>query len=108
MAIVENSATKLVLKSGSTTLSLDGTTEQMTLESKVLFWKRAPAHAAFRDVADVKIEEVHDPASGAEIYNTMVLLKTGKGGWALTADSKKQAEAEVATIRKFIGMPAGK
>jgi len=108
MAIVENTGKKLVLKSGSTTLSLDGAAEQMTLESKVLFWKRAPAHAAFKDVAEVKIEEVHDPASGAEIYNTMVLLKTGKGGWALTADTKKQAEAEIAAIRKFIGMPASK
>ena len=108
MAIVENTPNKLVLKSGSTTLSFDGASEQMTLESKVLFWKRAPAHAAFKDVAEVKLEEIHDPASGAEIYNTMVLLKSGKGGWALTADSKKQAEAEIAAVRKFIGMPAGR
>ena len=107
MAIVENTAKKLVLKSGSTTLSLDGTAEQMTLESKVLFWKRAPVHAAFKDVADVKIEQNHDPASGAEIYGTMLMLKSG-GAWAVSAESKKQAEADAAAIRKLIGMPAGK
>ena len=107
MAIVENTAKKLVLKSGSTTLSLDGAAEQITLESKVLFWKRAPAHAAFKDVADVKIEQNHDGASGADIYGTMVVMKSG-GAWAVPADDRKQAETQVAAIRKFIGMPAGK
>ena len=106
MAIVENTAQKLVLKSGSTTLSLDGAAEQITLESKVLFWKRAPAHAAFQDIAEVKIEEGHDGASGADLYGTMVVMKSGKA-WALPADNKKQAEAEIAAVRKFVGMPAG-
>ncbi len=107
MAIVENTAQKLMLRSGSTTLTLDNAAEQMTLESKVLFWKRAPTHAAFKDVADVKIEQNHDPASGADIYGTMVVMKSG-GAWAVPADTRQQAEAEVAAIRKFIGMPTGK
>jgi hypothetical protein len=105
MAIVEHTAQKLVLRSGSTTLSLDGAAKQITLQSKVLFWQRAPAHAAFNEVADVKLEEVHDGASGAEIYNAMVVLKTGKG-WAVTADTKTQAEEEIAALRKFIGLGA--
>jgi hypothetical protein len=107
MAIVENTAKKLVLKSGSTTLSLDGGAEQITLESKVLFWKRAPAHATFKDVAEVKIEQNHDGASGADIYGTMLVMKSG-GAWSVPADDRKQADAQVAAIRKFIGMPAGK
>ena len=106
MAIVENTAKKLVLKSGSTTLSLDGAAEQITLESKVLFWKRAPAHAAFKDVAEVKIEQNHDGASGADIYGTMLVMKSG-GAWSVPTDDRKQADAQVAAIRKFIGMPAG-
>jgi len=103
MTIVENTAQKLVLRSGSTTLTLDGAAKQATLQSKILFWQRAPAHAAFTDISDVKLEEIHDGMSGAEIYNTMVLLKAGKG-WALTADNKKQAETEMAAIRNFIGL----
>jgi len=105
MAIVENTAQKLVLRSGSTTLTLDNAAKQMTLQSKVLFWQRAPAHLAFKDVADVKLEQNHDPASGAELYGTMVMLTSGNA-WALSADTKKQAEAEIAAIRKFIGLPA--
>ena len=104
MAIVENSPQKLVLRSGSTTLTFDNTAKQMTLESKVLFWKRAPAHAAFQDIAEVKIEEGHDGASGADLYGTMVVMKTGNA-WAVPADNKKQAEAEIAAVRKFVGMP---
>ena len=106
MAIVENTAKKPVLKSGSTTLSLDGAAEQITLESKVLFWKRAPAHAAFKDVAEVKIEQNHDGASGADIYGTMLVMKSGSA-WSVPADDRKQTDAQVAAIRKFIGMPAG-
>ena len=106
MSIVENTAQKLVLRSGSTTLSLDGAAEQITLQSKVLFWKRAPVNAAFKDVADVKIEELHDGASGADIYNMMLVMKAGNA-WAVPADTRKQAEAEIAAVRKFIGMPAG-
>ena len=107
MAIVENSAKKLVLKSGSTTLSFDDDAKQITLESKILFWKRAPAHAAFKDVADVKIEQNHDGASGADIYGTLVVMNSGSA-WAVPTDTRKQAEAEVAAIRKFVGMPPGK
>ena len=105
MAIVENTAQKLVFRSGSTTLTLDNAAKQLTLQSKVLFWNRAPAHAGFKDVADVKLEQNHDPASGAELYGTMVVLTSGNA-WALSADTKKQAEAEITAIRKFIGLPA--
>ena len=107
MAIVENTPQKLVLRSGSTTLTFDNTAKQMTLESKVLFWKRAPAHAAFKDIAEVKIEEGHDGASGADIYGTLVVMNSGSA-WAVPTDTRKQAEAEVAAIRKFVGMPPGK
>jgi hypothetical protein len=102
MAIVENTAQKLVLRSGSTTLTLDGDAKQITLQSKLLFWQRAPAHAAFRDVADIKLDEGHDGASGADLYGTMIVLASGKA-WALSANSKQEAEADGAAIRKFIG-----
>jgi hypothetical protein len=102
MAIVENTPQKLVLRSGSTTLTLDSAAKQVTLQSKVLFWQRAPAHAAFKDIADVKLDEGHDGASGAELYGTMLVLTSGKA-WALSADTKREAEADGAAIRKFIG-----
>ena len=103
MTIVENTAQKLVPRSGSTTLTLDGAARQATLQSKVLFWQRAPAHAAFTDIAEVKLDEGHDGASGAELYSTMLVMNSGKA-WALPAETKKDAEADGAAIRRFIGL----
>jgi hypothetical protein len=103
MPIVESTAKRLVLKSGSTTLSLDKDTGKMTLQQKILFWKPKPAEAALSDVTEIKIEKVVDRASGAEIYHSTLVTKGG-AGWFFPANDQKDAEANAAKLRDFIGL----
>jgi len=103
MPIVESTAKRLVLQSGSTTLTLDKDAGKMALQQKILFWKPKPAEAALADVADIKLETVVDPASGAELHHTMLVMKGGQG-WSLRARDKKEADANIAKLRDFIGV----
>ena len=103
MTIVESTAKRLVLQSGSTTLTLDKGAGKMALQHKALFWKPKPAEAALSDIADVKLETVVDRASGVELYHTALVTKTG-AGWFLPASDKAEAEANAAKLRNFIGL----
>ncbi len=78
MAIVENTAKKLVLQSGSTTLIARQRrrTDDAAKQSAVLEARSSSARRS-RMSRDVKIEQNHDPASGADIYGTMVVMKSG-------------------------------
>lgn len=42
MATIENTPQRLVLRSGSTTLTLDGEMGKVSMQRKMLFWNRAP------------------------------------------------------------------
>ena len=57
------------------------------------------------DVGEIGIETLTDPMSHAEVYNTMVKLRSG-AGWVLGAGGKTDAEATASTIRDFIGLKA--
>ena len=104
MAIVENSSKRLVLKSGSTTLTLDKDTRKITLERKVLLWRAKPTEAALADVVEVTVDTAVDRASGVEVCHTMVVFRGGQG-WALVAVDKKEAQANAAKLREFLGLP---
>ena len=106
MAIVENTARKLVFQSGSTTLSFDKDANKAALHRKILFWKPAPTEAALKDVTDIGLDVGVDRASGIEICNTMVVFGSGKA-WALPAEDKKEAQANADLMRKFLGLKAG-
>jgi hypothetical protein len=103
MSIVESSPKRLVLQSGSTTLSLDRESGEMTLQQKILFWKPKPAKAKIADVTEVKLDTVVDRASGAELHHTMMVMK-GDQGWAFPARDKAEAEANSAKLRQFVGL----
>lgn len=103
MAIVESTAKRLVLKSGSTVLSLDKDTGKMMLQQKILFWKPKPAEAELADVSEIKIDKVVDRASGAEMYHTMLVTKNGSA-WSFRSDSMQEAEANSAKLREFLGL----
>ena len=105
MAIVENTAKKLVFQSGSTTLSLDKDANKVALQRKVLFWKPAPSEAPLKDVTDIGLDVGVDRASGIEICNTMVVFSGGQA-WALPAENKKEAQANADAMRKFLGLKA--
>jgi hypothetical protein len=50
MPIAESSALRLVLKSGSTTLTLDKAAGTASLRRKMLFWERKPVEVPFSEI----------------------------------------------------------
>jgi hypothetical protein len=102
MAILESTPRRLVLKSGSTTLTLDKDAGTVKLQRKMLIWALKPLEHQLADITDITIDAGVDRASGVEVCNTMVVLRSGEG-WAMPAADKKDAEASAAAIRAFVG-----
>jgi hypothetical protein len=102
--IVENTPQRLVLKSGSTAVTLDKAASTATLQRKVMFVSLKPTTVPLADISDVALDTVTDPMSHAEIDHAMLKLRSG-GGWVLAANDRKSALAAVAAIRGFLGMP---
>ena len=103
MPIVENSADRLALRSGSTTLVLDKTANTASLQRKMLFWNLKPLEAPLADVIEVKLDVAVDRASGVDVCHTMLVMRSG-AAWALAASDKKDAEASTAQVRGFLGL----
>jgi hypothetical protein len=103
MAIVESTPQRLVLRSGSTTLTLDKSAGTATLRRKLLFWALKPLELPLSEVAEVAVDAGVDRASGIEVCNTMLVSRAG-AAWALPAADKKDAEATAATMREFLGL----
>jgi hypothetical protein len=105
MAIIESTPRRLVLKSGSTTLTLDKDVGTVKLQRKMLMFALKPVEHPLTDIADVTIDAGVDRASGVEVCNTMVIMRSGEG-WAMPAADKKDAEASAAAIRTFVSPAA--
>jgi hypothetical protein len=105
MPIVESTPQRLVLKSGSTTLTLDKAADRATLQRKLLLWNLKPAAAPLSDVTGITVDTAVDRASGVEICHTMLIMH-GAEGWAFPAADKKDAEANAAAIRDFLAIAA--
>jgi hypothetical protein len=103
MPVSENAPRRLVLKSGSTTLTLDKDAGKATLQRKFLIWKLKPAEAPLSEVDHVSIDLAVDRASGVEVCHTMLIMRTGKG-WAFPAANREDAETKATTIRAFLGL----
>lgn len=103
MTIAENSSKKLVLKSGSTVLTLDKDTGKGVMTRKMMFVSLKPIEMALSDIASVAVDGGVDRASGIEVCNTMLVLKDGKG-IAMPANDKQDAEAGADALRKFLGL----
>jgi len=104
MPVVESTSSRLVLKSGSTTATLDKDTGKITLERKILFWQAKPMNADLADVTQVSFDTAVDRASGVDVCSTMVVFRDGQG-WAFPAADKKEAQANAAKMREFLGLP---
>jgi hypothetical protein len=81
MPIAEHTAQRLVLRSGSTTLTLSKEADRATLQRKLLFWDRKPSDVPLADIVEVTVEAAVDRASGVEVCSTMLVMRTG-AGWA--------------------------
>jgi len=105
MPILENTQTRLSIKSGST-LTLDKTSGKITLQRKLMFWHKKPVEKPLSEVVDVSVDAGVDRASGVEICHTMVIFKAGDA-WALPATDKNEAEGNATAIRNFFHPPLG-
>lgn len=103
MTNIERTPQKMILKSGSTTLTFDKEAGKVTRQRKVLLWARHPTESPLSDIAEVKVDAAKDPMSGAEVCSTRLVLRTGVG-WALPAVDKQDATATTAAVREFLGL----
>lgn len=105
MPITENTPRRLVLKEGSTTLTLDKDAGQATLQRKILLWGGKPVAFALADIDDVAVKSDQDGLSGATIHHSVMHRRTGEIT-VLTTEEAKDAAATVKALRQFLGMRA--
>ena len=105
MPITEQTPKRLVLTSGSTTLTLRKETGKATLQSKLLFWNLRPTEALLSDIIDVTVDSRKDPASGVDVCSKVLAMRTGLG-WAFPCSDKEDARRNASAIREFVGLPA--
>jgi hypothetical protein len=103
MPIVEHTARRLVLQSGSTMLALDRDVGKAKMQRKVLFWQLRPAETPLADVKDIVVDKTVDRASGVELFSTVLITSDG-AGWALPAADQKEAQANAAQLRSILGL----
>lgn len=105
MITIERGPQQLALHTGSTTVALDKVAGKAVLRRKLLFWARKPVERPLSSVRQVKINTDVDPASKAEIYSAMLLLREGDG-WILSARDEQDANAALEALREFLDLPS--
>lgn len=103
MPVTESAPNRLVLKSGSTTLTLDKDVGQAALQRKIVFWGLKPLQASLSQITEVTADMAVDRASGVDIWHTMLVLDSGEA-WAFPAADKQEAHDNIAAIRKFLNL----
>ena len=103
MPIIENTPRRLVLRSGSNTLTLDKDSGIGSLGRKMLFWNLKPVELPLSEFTEVKLDTVKDPVSGAMVSHTMLVTRTG-AAWVFAEAEKQDAEASIAAVRRFLGL----
>jgi hypothetical protein len=103
MAIIENTPRRLILASGSTTLTLDKDAGKASLQRKFLFWNLKPTELPLSEFSSVTLDKAVDRASGVEIFHTMLVTRTG-AAWAFPADDKSEAEKNMTALRQFLAL----
>jgi hypothetical protein len=104
MSKIERTAERLVLQSGSTTLTLDKASTSATMHRKFMFWARKPMQRRLGDVAGVNVDTNVDRASGVELCSTMLVMRDGSA-WALPLTDRKDAAEMAGAVRDFLGVP---
>lgn len=103
MAKIENTTRKLVLKEGSTTLTLDKDSGKATLQHKILLWNKKPVEFALSEIDDIAVKSEQDGLSGAAIHHSVMHRRTGEIT-VLTTEEAKDAATTVKTLRDFVGL----
>jgi hypothetical protein len=103
MAKIEDTPRKLVLKEGSTTLTLDKDSGKATLQQKILLWNKKPVEFALSDIDDIAVKSVVDGLSGASIHHSVLHRRSGEI-MVLTTEEAEDAAETVKKLRAFVGL----
>lgn len=103
MKHIEEISGKLVLKAGSTTLTLDKEAGKATLQQKLLLWNKKPVEFALADIDDIAVKSNVDGASGATVHHSVVHRRTGEVT-VLTTEEAEDAAQTVKKLRGFVGL----
>jgi len=103
MADIETTPRKLVLKEGSTTLTLDKGSGKATLQQKILLWNKKPVEFVLSDIDDIAVKSDKDGLSGAAIHHSVLHRRSGEI-MILTTEEAKDASETVKKLRGFIGL----
>ena len=103
MADIETTPRKLVLKEGSTTLTLDKDSGKATLQQKILLWNKKPVEFVLSDIDDIAVKSDKDGLSGAAIHHSVLHRRSGEI-MILTTEEAKDASETVKKLRGFIGL----
>ena len=105
MTNIDRKGSKMVLTSGSTTLTLDKDAGTVNMQRKLMFWNLKPMQAKLDDVTEIAVDAGVDRASGIDVCNAMVVLRDG-AAWALPTADKKDAQKVAQEMRDFLGLKA--
>ena len=103
MTSIEETPGKLVLKAGSTTLTLDKDSGKATLQHKFLLWNKKPVEFALSDIDDFAVKSNVDGASGATIHHSVLHRRSGEIS-VLTTEEARDAAETVKKLRGFVGL----
>ena len=103
MARIEGTPRRILLKEGSTTLTLDKESGTATLQQKLLLWSKKPVEFALSDIDDIAVKSDKDGLSGALIHHSVLHRRSGEIT-VLTTEEAKDAAATVKKLRDFIGL----
>ena len=103
MANIEKTANRLVVKSGSTSLTLDKGTGKAVLQTKLLLWSKKPVEFALSDIDDIAVKTDVDGMSGATIHHSVLHRRSGEIA-VLTTEEAKHAAETVRVLRNFVGL----
>ena len=103
MARIDATAEKLVLKHGSTTLTLDTTAGLATVQQKLLLWNKKPAEFRLSDIDDIAVKSDKDAMSGASIHHSVLHRRSGEIT-VLTTEEANDAAETVKKLRQFVGL----
>ena len=103
MPITESTPSRLVLASGSTTLTLDKDAGKASLQRKMLFWNLKPTELPLSEFSSVALDKAVDRASGVEIFHSMLVTRGG-AAWAFPARDKADAEKNIAALKEFLAL----
>lgn len=103
MPITESTPRRLVLTSGSTTLTLDKDAGKASLQRKLLFWNLKPTELPLSEFSSVHLDKVVDRASGVEIFHSMLVTRGG-AAWAFPANDQAEAQKNLTTLREFLSL----